>query len=113
MSKLYDFVNCRLQNLQTNCFFGLDEPALGGDLVPLFEEDTVDGTKLVPLLRSFETISMSVDTELGLKYKSLLKLRNSLLTTMEAELVPGESVPFDVVPTSLCVPSKLAFRTTG
>lgn len=25
MSRLYDLVNCLLQNLQTNCFFGLDD----------------------------------------------------------------------------------------
>ena len=33
-------MNWRLQNLQTNCFFGLDDEVFGGDLEPeMFEVD--------------------------------------------------------------------------
>ena len=115
-------MNWRLQNLQTNCFFGLDEElAFGGDLEPeIFEidDDPLGGIKVPPveLLRSFETMSIIFSGFVGLKYKSLLRLRNSRLTVGPHEEVTPllllEAIE-GVDEGSELAPSRLVLRMTG
>ena len=119
-------MNWRLQNLQTNCFFGLDDEVFGGDLEPeMFEVDTdpLGGINVPPpapveLLRSFDTMSIIFSGFVGLKYKSLLRLRNSRLTVGPHEdddvpLLPVLEAAVGIDEGSELAPSKLVLRMTG